>query len=112
MLRIHLSDNLLLFSKLLSLVRISYFQTFSDNGGILRENFQSMQRLPGLILRELFELEAKIGFLFLFLFQSSCSMEIMKSFLNAFILRGVRVIILFIFVAISMERLRVQSPEF
>lgn len=112
MLWIHLSDDILRFSKLLPLVRISYFQTFSDNSGSLRENFQSIQRLPGLILRELFELEAKIGCLFLYLFQSSCSMEITKSVLNSFILRGVKIIILSIFIAISMERLRAQTPEF
>lgn len=49
---IHLSDNLLFFSKLLTLYRISYFQIINDNGDILREKFQSMQWLPGLILRE------------------------------------------------------------
>lgn len=53
MLQIHLSDNLLFFSKLLALYIISYFPTFSDNGGILRENFQNIQQLPGYMLREL-----------------------------------------------------------
>lgn len=55
------------------------------------------------------ELEAKIGFLFLFLFQSSCSVEIMKSFLSSFILlRGVRIITLSTFVAISNGE--IESP--
>lgn len=55
------------------------------------------------------ELEAKIGFLFLFWFQSSCSVEIMKSFLSSFILlRGVRIIILSIFAAISNGE--IESP--
>lgn len=50
--RIHLSDNLLFFSKLVPLYRISSLQIFSDNGDILREKFQRMQWLPGLILEE------------------------------------------------------------
>lgn len=55
------------------------------------------------------ELEAKIRFLFLFLFQSSCSVEIMKSFLSSFILlRGVRIIILSVFVAKSNGE--IESP--
>lgn len=52
MLQIHLSDNLLFFSKLLALDIISSFPTFSDNGGILWENFQNIQQLPGCMLRE------------------------------------------------------------
>lgn len=107
---IHLSDNLFFFSKLLPFYRVSHFQIFSDNGGILQENFQSLQKLPGLILRELLELETKIGFLFLFLFQSSCSMGIMKSFLNSFILlRGVRIIILSTFTAIESREQKVEK---
>lgn len=52
------------------LYRISFFQIFSNNGGIFRENLQSIQ--PGWILRELSNEKPREHFYFYSYFQSSC----------------------------------------
>lgn len=54
------------------LYRISFFTIFSNNGGIFRENFQSIQQLPGWILRELSNEKPRERFYFYSYFQSSC----------------------------------------